>query len=433
MFPPHLMQHRSTSYGAATKYGAIDVNVDEAKVGRGYGAAIIDYPPLVLTIINVDQAISSNTSESIECVCNKLLDGCPCTTPDSIDTTSECKQTRDKIYQSIMRFRKDSDRWIALASVLLKSMAFHRSAQAPLAFNTDESNFSSVNELKMQSIVDLPRTKFNRPFIPYLTVQRTHDTISETKRDAEGDNEDPTAKISVSHQYPYIAIIQTSSPHKIGLDLVVIEFRQNEFVPTINDFLEAFEGSFTPWEWERIQYFHSGYFIKNRWRSEESKLREFFLRWAMKEAYVKALGLGMHLDFASFETRLLGIDDTENNDGIWNTVTTAWDEKQSSKSHKCSDDSSKAGFRSRHQYTVRGRIRHIVSKTASPLLPITRQMWEFIFIPLLDKESGSSSSEACCCMCREPSTQTCDNNLGGIVEPVVIEQIAFHDLLRLHM
>ena len=188
----NIAQHRMEQ--PPNKSGAIDVNVDEAKVGRGHGAAIIDYPPLVLTIINVDQAISSNTSESIECVCNKLLDGCPCTTPDSIDTTSECKQTRDKIYQSIMRFRKDSDRWIALASVLLKSMAFHRSAQAPLAFNTDESNFSSVNELKMQSIVDLPRTKFNRPFIPHLTVQRTHDTISETKIDAEGDNEDPTAK-----------------------------------------------------------------------------------------------------------------------------------------------------------------------------------------------------------------------------------------------
>eukprot|EP00956_Cyclotella_meneghiniana_P036340 scaffold124319_cov85-Cyclotella_meneghiniana.AAC.2 len=420
------MQHHN---GAATK--------SETKDNRSNGVVITDCSPSVLTIIDVDQAIS-DTSESIEGVCNKLLNGCQCTTPSSIDIASECTKTRDKIYQSIMRFRKDSDRWIALASVLLKSTAFHRSVQESLAINVGEGNISSVNKVKVQSIVDLPRTKFNRPYIPHLTMKRMHinyDTTSEAIGDAKGENEDSRAKFSVSHQYPYIAIVQTSSPRKIGLDLVVFDFQENEFVPTINDFLKAFEGSFTPWEWERIQYFRGEYFFRNQRRSYESKLKEFYLRWAMKEAYVKAMGLGMYIDFASFETRLLGIDDTENNDGIWNTIKTACEKKQRSMSQTCSGSSGKAGLDVRHQYSVRGRIRHIVSKTESPLLdPIIRDMWEFIFIPFSNELSGSASSEACCCICRELDViQTCTNNLGGIDDPVVIEEIALHDLIRLHM
>jgi phosphopantetheinyl transferase len=43
-------------------------------------------------------------------------------------------------------------------------------------------------------------------------------------------------------------------------------------------------------------------------RSDESKLQEFYLRWAIKEAYTKALGLGMNVEFQSFEMRLMEVD-----------------------------------------------------------------------------------------------------------------------------
>ena len=42
--------------------------------------------------------------------------------------------------------------------------------------------------------------------------------------------------------------------------------------------------------------------------SDESKLQEFYLRWAIKDAYTKALGLGMNVEFQSCETRLMEVD-----------------------------------------------------------------------------------------------------------------------------
>ena len=40
----------------------------------------------------------------------------------------------------------------------------------------------------------------------------------------------------------------------------------------------------------------------------DDMMMEFYLRWSMKESYTKALGLGLHLEFSTFETQLNVVD-----------------------------------------------------------------------------------------------------------------------------
>ncbi|KAL7520294.1 hypothetical protein ACHAWX_006462 [Stephanocyclus meneghinianus] len=423
--------------------------------------------PTVLSLLNLDQSISNlshaiDKPATVDHVINHLLANRQYTTP--LDMASGRKlesteQTRDKVHKSIVRFVREPDRWTALASVLLKSMAFHRSIQTlPCTFQgfIDES---AVGAEKFQwlPIVDLPRTNYNRPYLPHLTPQTTNkspETIKsslDTSEKATGENENLGAKISVSHQYPYVSIVQSSSTLKVGLDLVVFQYQKNEYIPTIHDFLKAFETSFTSWEWERIQYCRDSntIFRKRRSRSDESKLREFFLRWSIKEAYTKALGLGMHIDFSSFETRLHGIDDIKNTDtkeSIWDTVmsginTTSSRSLQSTIQKKSHERTSRKYVEFQHQYSVLGEIVYLphTSKKYTE-----NEVWEVIFVPIpvdedethttLKRDLKWSACDACACICRGPMFRR-KNLLSSDSDdraPVMIEHVEILDLINLH-
>jgi len=52
---------------------------------------------------------------------------------------------------------------------------------------------------------------------------------------------------------------------------------------------------------------------------------EFYIRWSIKEAYTKALGEGMSLDFKTFETRIRGIDDDDQD--LWTEILQSGKEK----------------------------------------------------------------------------------------------------------
>ena len=62
---------------------------------------------------------------------------------------------------------------------------------------------------------------------------------------------------------------------------------------------------------------------------EESRNREFFRFWTLKESYAKALGIGLSLDFASVEFELepfaACLNDTRQN---WQFLQTAWQEEK---------------------------------------------------------------------------------------------------------
>jgi phosphopantetheinyl transferase len=431
--------------------------------------------PTVLSLLNLDQSISNlshaiGKPATIEHVINHLLAHRQYTTPLEIASGRQLEsmqQTRDRVHKSIVRFLKEPDRWTALASVLLKSLAFHRSIQTlPCTFHESiddlavglflKTQVSSANAEKFEllPIVDLPRTKYNRPYLPYLTPQTTHKppatikSSSNTGDEGIGENENLRAKISVSHQYPYVSIVQSSSTLKIGLDLVVFQYQKNEYTPTINDFLKSFETSFTSWEWERIQHCRNSNTLvrKRQSRSDESKLREFFLRWSIKEAYTKALGLGMHVDFSSFETRLFGIDDVKNTatkEAIWDTVingiNTASSPSLQSIIQKKSQSRKRVG--SQYQYSVLGEIVYLpcASKKYTK-----HEVWEVIFVPIsvdedethtiLKRDLKCSAYDACVCICRGPTFQK--KNLLSLDRddraPILIEHIEILDLINLH-
>jgi phosphopantetheinyl transferase len=97
---------------------------------------------------------------------------------------------------------------------------------------------------------------------------------------------------------------------------------------------------------------------------------EFYLRWAMKEAYTKALGLGLHLEFSAFETRLCALDDKNDDESgeclpIWSKISK---EKQG--------------------IHLSGRVIQQSEET----------YWNFYFLPLFCHEEATG----CACVCFGP-------------------------------
>jgi len=82
----------------------------------------------------------------------------------------------------------------------------------------------------------------------------------------------------------------------VGLDIVTFEDFNPCLYQSTREFLQVFQSSFTNWEWNCILAVYEN--------GDGHMLREFYLRWAVKEAYTKALGVGMGCSFDSFETRM---------------------------------------------------------------------------------------------------------------------------------
>ena len=228
-----------------------------------------------------------------------------------------------------------------------------------------------------------------------------------------------------------------------------------EYTPTITKFLEPLAGSFTPWEWERISNVGRLPPSCDRERraaaaagsrSEDSRLREFFLRWAMKEAYTKALGLGMHVDFDKVEIRLYGTDldaDPDGEDvgpdeeGIWTTIERRTAASSAGRWGGGADDE-----RRRRYYSAIGKVKRLESAT-SPW-----DVWEFIFVPLFPDDGGGGDDDlglgraaerderageaaACACICSGPLPR---NASGGHAERCrpALEPLTLTDLVRMH-
>jgi phosphopantetheine--protein transferase-like protein len=79
------------------------------------------------------------------------------------------------------------------------------------------------------------------------------------------------------------------SSYKVGVDIVVKEPLNRRLYDSDDDFLAVFEDSFATAEWQMVT------------SATPHCLKEFYLRWAVKEAYTKALGVGLGFDFKSFE------------------------------------------------------------------------------------------------------------------------------------
>jgi hypothetical protein len=188
---------------------------------------------------------------------------------------------QDALRDDVFQFIKRQDQYMALVSVLFKSKAYYETRTCSTK-DGDGDFCCIIPPLPTRPIARLARTQYRKPYLPPLCSMN-----SRTKS---------SCPISVSHQYPFVGIARLTLEHGIdidlmlGLDIVVFEDWNRRLYDSVDEFINVFQDSFTKNEWSRLQSC-----------SKASILQEFYLNWAVKESYTKALGVGLGFDFASFQ------------------------------------------------------------------------------------------------------------------------------------
>ena len=363
--------------------------------------------------------------------------------------------------------------------------------------NTITNDENRRQNWRLRPIVDLPRTEYKKPYIPlpcnnisaywkkrarddgYIICDANNN--NKNNDDDDDDNllqnnnqipEEDVFSFSISHQFPFVGMAQiimhgsnsnknnddirknhinddgTDSnnnnnkimmtgkqlslslpvpvPVIVGLDIVTFD---DEIIKRLyssqEEFLDAFRDSFTKNEWEIG--------IQDPTLSAANKLKEFYVRWSMKEAYTKAIGIGMGLQYNTFEISLDeeiyycnnddGYGDSDSDTTYYTSMKSVWcrivsqQQQQQQTNHRdnfssCDDKVFDFGT----QTTVvsptscfHGQIRFLNNKEKDD------EFFFFYFLPLKRKESRSSSSssstvstltvnvgEGCACICVGP-------------------------------
>jgi phosphopantetheinyl transferase len=276
-------------------------------------------------------------------------------------------ETKDQVQRQITKFLQTKDKYTALASMLLKSIAYHE-------IHDDAQNAFTV--------VDLPRTPHNQPYIP-PTIQATGPTASSAI----------LFPLSISHQFPIVGMARLSEDSTfmseeastqsltVGLDIVMFDTLNTKLYTTEDEFLEVFQDSFVDSEWQSIH-------------NATNKLQEFYVQWAIKEAYTKARGLGMGIAFHSFcvnmEEAVQEINDSVTCLALWESIlakTTARD-----------------GQIPQSYCSFNATIHHFCTQDKSTN-DKNNELYTFFFLPLLDgnnKDSVSNIPMGCACICLGP-------------------------------
>lgn len=241
------------------------------------------------------------------------------------------------VQKKVLSFLKSQDKWTALGSILLKSQAFH------VVQNSQDGD---------RIVAILPRTEHRKPYIP---------------TDKQGSNKN-LYPLSISHQFPFIggALLDNTGmgPQRmIGLDIVTFDEYNNRLYSNEDDFLDVFRDSFTRQEWAAINAI------------EENRLKEFYVRWATKEAYTKALGVGLGFEFNSFDIQFKPFKNRELiTTGLWNLICSETDGLYLS------------GILNGGMYT-KGN---------------SSEVWEFFFFPLKINDGSERETSGCVCACLGP-------------------------------
>ena len=280
------------------------------------------------------------------------------------------KEEIENIQNQVLRFLRVRDKWTALASTLVKSQSFHLV-------------YSSRKVFSKTPIIELPRTQYRKPFIPVPILNKNNEEKEETIH-----------PLSVSHQYPFVgeALLMVDDDDddddddenryrpKVGFDLVVFETYNKRLYSNQDEFISVFRNSFTEREWNCINQQPNS--------SEEEILCEFYFRWAMKEAYTKALGVGMGFEFNSFDICLSSVDD-KNDEGIGSV----WQWLVSSSNNNNNNTSENGIY-------CPGSVKFLAGQNEKE-----PENWDFFFLPLYEKgitnhvdEIRKSSGGACVCI-----------------------------------
>jgi phosphopantetheinyl transferase len=323
----------------------------------------------------------SSLREALE----RVLDSSCCDARSWLSTSASSGAYADALVsaeakRNILKFVKIQDQYMALASLLLKSRAFH------------DTMSSELNSGNARLVVNLPRTEHRKPYIPLANP------ISALPLEKE-ENCHP---LSISHQFPFVGMARLEtcrddhdtnpSPLLVGLDIVVFEDYNPRMYESTREFIDVFHDSFSALEWKLIQSVG-----ENGDVHDSTLLREFYLRWAVKEAYTKALGVGLGFDFGSFHTHL-----DEDVSSLW-----AW-LSSSLEPEPC----------------IVGTV-----TTGPGLQETSSERWRFLFRPLFDPTSkiGKShplgSMSGCACVCVGPLTGDDDGATDFQMETVSLEEL----------
>jgi len=344
-----------------------------------------------------------------------------------------------KVVDDVAKYVKWQDRYAAAASTLFKSRAyydyycFEASSSEGLDEGDGDGNCKDQKERRQgrirRPIVRLPRTRHNKPYIPSPSYEP-----SVLRQRHSPSNCCAYAPISVSHHYPYVGIarsakkrslakpsllaITTTTPAvSVGTDIVVFELPNSRLYPTTFEFVETFRDSFSGREWEDLTAAATtqrrrgdGVGADDESSSSSTSLlllREFYLRWAVKEAYTKALGLGLGYDFSSFDVVFLAQDDGVSHEAsdINKCTSSLWERflQQQSKSGSFEGTTAAAAAAT----FIPARVVRIGEADNHG-----NSVWFFAFQPLLDccdsttdRGNGSHSSNGiagCACTCVGP-------------------------------
>jgi hypothetical protein len=152
----------------------------------------------------------SSLREALE----RVLDSSCCDARSWLSTSASSGAYADDLVsaeakRNILKFVKIQDKYMALASLLLKSRAFY------------DTMSSELNPVSPRLVVNLPRTEHRKPYIPLANP------ISALPLE----NEENCHPLSISHQFPFVGMARLEtcrddhdtnpSPLLVGLDIVV--------------------------------------------------------------------------------------------------------------------------------------------------------------------------------------------------------------------
>ena len=274
------------------------------------------------------------------------------------------------VRKRVSRFLKTKDKYLALGSMLFKSQYFHDIYSYGVDSNND-------GEKQTRSVVHLPTTQYKKPYIPLPDGWREDSNHSALEEDM--------LSFSISHQFPFVgcarikhdnrssiiasqAISCTIPPPIVGLDIVVFDEINPRLYSSEEEFLQVFEDQFTRNEWENgIQQ-----------TSPTERYREFFVRWSMKEAYTKAIGVGMGLEFKSFEIQLESPTKESDSSGIPSIWTRIINEQE-------------PNLKATEPVCFKGTIVFDNKKE--------NEYFCFYFLPLISDPTTPDPMEGCACIC----------------------------------
>jgi phosphopantetheine--protein transferase-like protein len=242
--------------------------------------------------------------------------------------------------------------------------------------------------------------------------------------------------LSISHQFPLVGMSRViTSPHHhdqqqhdqqqqeheqdschllVGLDIVIFDPVNTKLYQTEQEFLNVFRESFTEMEWNCIMV-------------ASHPMEEFYVRWAIKEAYTKAKGLGMAIDFASFEVSLEDLE-TSRHDGERNKpILSLWKYIMKEQQREAA----------KHDVGLDGNI-------PNPLhLPATvrflhpsddsigqqqNERYSFFFLPL---ENGAAA-KGCACVCAGSTSSSDDDAVVSRQIEVKVTWTSLNALMEWH-